>query len=410
MELDRIKSAVAVSIDVAVPSLWSLSLELHRHPELAFQEKRASAAVARFLEERGFSVEMGVADLPTAFRAKRPAKGAGKPVVSFMAEYDALPGLGHACGHNVIAMASAGAGAALVSVLGPEAGGVQVLGTPAEEGGGGKVIMAKKGFFRKIDANMMMHPSGETRAMVNFLALAELRFRFHGKASHASAAHEKGINALDGVLATFSAISALRQHLPPGAKVHGVITEGGEAPNIIPEKASAWFYVRSETAKGLDDIVQRVINCARGAARATGTRVRVEKNPITYAPMRVNGELASLFRKNLESLGVFELDPLPPLAMGSSDVGNASQNAPTIHPEIQMVSPDISAHTQAFARAAGGVAGKKTLILGAKALAMTGVDIFLDKKARDRVKEAFRNEKLRVEGGRPASSTGTAKK
>ncbi len=405
MELERIKSAVSGYIDKEAPSLWSLSLELHRHPEVAFQEKRASAAVARYLEERGFGIEMGVADLPTAFRAKRTAKGASKPVVSFMAEYDALPGLGHACGHNVIAMASAGAGAALANTVGPETGGVQVLGTPAEEGGGGKVIMAKKGFFRRIDANMMMHPSGETRAMVNFLALAELRFCFYGKASHASAAPEKGINALDGVLAAFNAISALRQHLPPGDKVHGVITEGGEAPNIVPEKAAAWFYVRSETEKGLEDILQRVINCARGAARSTGTRVRVDKNPITYAPMRVNGELASLFRRNLESLGIFEPDPLPPLAMGSSDVGNASQNVPTIHPEIQMVSPDTSAHTRAFAEAAGGTAGKRTLFLGAKALAMTGVDILLDKKARDRIKQEFR-----IEGRRPASRPRTAEK
>ncbi|MFP6869328.1 MAG: M20 family metallopeptidase [Nitrospinota bacterium] len=389
MTLDQVKSAVCGNIDKAAPALWAISLDMHRHPETAFQEKRASAAIAQFLEDRGFRVERGVANLPTAFRAKRSAKGRNKPAVSFMAEYDALPRLGHACGHNVIAMASAGAGAALAGTLEPDKGGIQVLGTPAEEGGGGKVIMAKNGLFHRLDANMMMHPSAETRTDVNFLALAELRFRFFGKASHASVAPEKGINALDGVLATFNAISALRQHLPPGDRVHGIITEGGEAPNIVPEKASAWFYVRSLTTEGLENLVRRVSDCARGAARSAGARLRVERNPIGYAPMRVNTALASLFRKNLESLGVFEPDPLPPLAMGSSDVGNASQEAPTIHPEIQMVPPEVSAHTHAFAEAAGGAKGRKTLVLGAKALAMTGVDILLDKEARARVRSEF---------------------
>ncbi len=392
MNLDRAKSAVIDHIDKSAGTLWDLSLDLHRHPETGFQEKRASAKISRFLEEQGFIVERGVANLPTAFRAKRPASRKGKPNVSFMAEYDALPGLGHACGHNVIGMASAGAGAALASVVPPDAGGVLVFGTPAEEGGGGKVLMADSGLFRGVEASMMMHPAGETRAEVDFLALAELRFHFYGKSSHASAAPEQGINALDGVLATFSAISALRQHLPPEDRVHGVITEGGEAPNIVPAKASAWFYVRSDTMEGLERIVQRVVNCARGGARSTGARLRVRRNPITYAPMRVNCAFASLFRENLAKLGIYEPDPLPPLAKGSSDVGNVSQETPTIHPQIQMGPPDVFAHTPAFAEAAGGPPGEKTLILGAKALAMTGVDILLDKNARGRVKAEFRSK------------------
>ena len=187
MKLEHAKAAVTEYIDNIAPLLWALSLDLHKHPEVAFKEKRSSAQIAQFLEERGFQLERGVAGLPTAFRAKRPARGKNKPAVSYMSEYDALPGLGHACGHNLIAMASAGAGAALANVLKPEVGEVQVLGTPAEEGGGGKVIMANKGLFQGLDANMMMHPSMETRAEVNFLALAELRFYFYGKASHASA-------------------------------------------------------------------------------------------------------------------------------------------------------------------------------------------------------------------------------
>lgn len=396
MKLEHAKAAVTEYIDNIAPLLWALSLDLHKHPEVAFKEKRSSAQIAQFLEERGFQLERGVAGLPTAFRAKRPARGKNKPAVSYMSEYDALPGLGHACGHNLIAMASAGAGAALANVLKPEVGEVQVLGTPAEEGGGGKVIMANKGLFQGLDANMMMHPSMETRAEVNFLALAELRFYFYGKASHASAAPEHGINALDGVIATFNAISALRQQMVQSDRIHGIITGGGVAPNIIPEKASAWFYVRSETQEGLKTIVKRVTECARGAARSTGTKLRVKKNPIEYAPMRVNSALASLFKNNLENLGVFETNPLPPLQMGSSDVGNASQKTPTIHPEIKMVAPEISAHTHAFAKAACGQAGRKTLILGAKSLAMTGVDILLNKKARDLVQAEFKSETNRA--------------
>ena len=392
MNLDRAKAAAKEYIDNIAPLLWKLSLDLHKHPEIAFEEKRSSAQITQFLEEQGFQLERGVAGLPTAFRAIRPAKGKNKPAVSYMSEYDALPGLGHACGHNLIAMASAGAGAALANILKPETGEVQVLGTPAEEGGGGKVIMADKGLFQGIDANMMMHPSSETRSEVNFLALAELRFNFYGKTSHASAAPEKGINALDGVIATFNAISALRQQILQSDRIHGVITEGGQAPNIIPEKASAWFYVRSETQEGLKAILKRVTECARGAARSTGTKLRVKKIPIEYAPMRTNSALASLFKNNLETLGIFEPVPLPPLQMGSSDVGNASQKTPTIHPEIKMVAPDVSAHTHAFAKAAGGQAGRKTLILGAKSLAMTGIDILLNKKAREQVRTEFRSE------------------
>lgn len=386
--LERAKSAAIESIDRLAGALWALSLEIHRDPEPSFREHRACRRLCAFLETQGFEVRRGVGRLPTAFQARRPSRR-GCPAVSFLAEYDALPVLGHACAHNVIGVASAGAGAALAEAVAPAAGAVVVTGTPAEEAGGGKVLLARRGLFRGLDAVMMFHPSGETRAEVNFLALAELRFHFTGKASHASAAPEKGINALDGVLATFNAIAALRQHLPPGDRVHGVITGGGEAPNIVPAHASAWFYVRSAAPEGVKTLVRRVEDCARGAARATGTRLRVWRNPVSYAPMRVNRSLASLFRENLLRLGVREPEPLPPLAMGSSDVGNVSQVTPTIHPEIQMVPAGVSAHTPAFARAAGGPPGKKALLLGAKALAMTGADILLNAKARAQVRAEF---------------------
>jgi len=389
VDIHEAKTAVSKLIDDQADALWALSLAIHADPELSLEEHRAANRLCVYLEENGFSLIRGVANLPTAFRADRPAADEEKPSVSFLSEYDALPGLGHACAHNVIGVAGAAAGVALKETLGPEYGGVTVFGTPGEEGGGGKVLMAQTGMFREVDAAMMMHPSDETRADINLLALSELRFHFKGRASHASAAPEQGVNALDALIATFGAVSLLRQQLHRTDRVHGVITEGGEAPNIIPDKASAWFFVRSETMEGLDALVPRVIACAEGAALATGAELETEKNPITYAPMRVNPPLAALFLKNLNLLGVHEPDAPPPLRMGSSDVGNVSQQTPTIHPQIQMVPPGVSAHTPEFAEASAGEEGRRVLLTGAKALAMTGVDFLLDEEARRSVQSEF---------------------
>ena len=389
MDIHEAKTAISKFIDDEADALWALSLAIHADPEPSLEEHRAADRLCAYLEEKGFALTRGVANLPTAFRADRPAGNEKKPSVSFLSEYDALPGLGHACAHNIIGVAGAAAGVALKEALGPEYGGVTVFGTPGEEGGGGKVLMAQTGMFREMGAAMMMHPSDETRVDVDFLALSELRFHFRGRAAHASAAPEQGVNALDALIATFNAVSLLRQQLPSGDRVHGVITEGGEAPNIIPDKASAWFFVRSETTEGLDALLSRVIACAEGAALATGAELETEKNPITYAPMRVNLPLASLFLKNLNRLGVHEPDSPPPLRMGSSDVGNVSQQTPTIHPQIQMVPPGVSAHTHAFAEASAGAEGRRVLLTGAKALAMTGADFLLDEGARREVEAEF---------------------
>lgn len=389
MDIHEAKTAISKLIDDEAEALWALSLAIHADPEPSLEEHRAAERLCAYLENNGFALTRGVANLPTAFRADRPAVDEKKPSVSFLSEYDALPGLGHACAHNIIGVASAAAGVALKETLGPEYGGVTVFGTPGEEGGGGKVLMAQTGMFREVDAAMMMHPSAETRVDVDFLALSELRFHFRGRASHASAAPEQGVNALDALIATFSAVSLLRQQLPRGDRVHGVITEGGEAPNIIPEKTSAWFFVRSETMEGLDALIPRVIACAEGAALATGAELDTEKNPIIYAPLRANPPLASLFLKNLNRLGVHEPDSPPPLRMGSSDVGNVSQQTPTIHPQIQMVPSGVSAHTPEFADASAGAEGRRVLLTGAKALAMTGADVLLDEGARQAIQTEF---------------------
>ena len=389
MDIHEAKTAISKFIDDEADALWALSLAIHSDPEPSLEEHRAADRLCAYLESNEFSLTRGMANLPTAFRAERPTVDEKKPSVSFLSEYDALPGLGHACAHNIIGVAGAAAGVALKKTLGPEYGGVTVFGTPGEEGGGGKVLMAQTGMFREVDAAMMMHPSDETRVDVDFLALSELRFHFRGRAAHASAAPEQGVNALDALIATFNAVSLLRQQLPRADRVHGVITEGGEAPNIIPDKASAWFFVRSETMEGLDALLSRVIACAEGAALATGAELETEKNPITYAPMRVNPPLASLFLKNLNRLGVHEPDSPPPLRMGSSDAGNVSQQTPTIHPQIQMVPQGVSAHTPEFAEASAGAEGRRVLLTGAKALAMTGADFLLDERARQAVQDEF---------------------
>ena len=389
MDIHEVKTAITKWVDDEAEALWSLSLEIHADPELSLAEHRAAERLCVYLENNGFALTRGVANLPTAFRADRPVVGRKKPSVSFLSEYDALPGLGHACGHSIIGVASAAAGVALKEALGNEYGGVTVFGTPGEESGGGKVLMAQTGIFRAVDAAMMIHPSDETRVEVDFLALSELRFHFKGRAAHAAAAPEQGVNALDSLIATFNAVSLLRQRLPRSDCVHGVITEGGEAPNIIPEKASARFFVRSETMEGLNALATRVIACAEGAALATGAKLKTEKNPITYAPMRVNSPLASLFLKNLNLLGVHEPASPPPLRMGSSDVGNVSQQTPTIHPQIQMVPMGVSAHTPEFAEATAGMEGRRVLLTGAKALAMTGADFLLDEGARQAVQAEF---------------------
>ncbi len=400
MDIQEAKIAISKHIDDEADALWALSLTIHADPELSLEEHRAAERLCAYLEENGFTLTRGLANLSTAFRADRRAADELKPSVSFLSEYDALPGLGHACAHNIIGVASAAAGVALKEALGPECGGVTVFGTPGEEGGGGKILMAQTGMFQEVGAAMMMHPSNETRVEVNFLALSELRFHFRGRAAHASAAPEQGVNALDALIATFNAVSLLRQQLPQGDRVHGVITEGGEAPNIIPEKTSAWFFVRSDTLEGLAELCSRVVACAEGASRATGAELETEKSPITYDPMRPNSPLASLFLKNLNRLGVHEPDSPPPLRMGSSDLGNVSQQTPTIHPQIQMAPPGVSAHTQEFAEASAGAEGRRVLLTGAKALAMTGADFLLDEGARKEIEAEFArlgNEKRKTE-------------
>lgn len=390
MNPDALKTKIAEAVDGLADELEALSLRIHANPELPYQEEQASAWLAEFLAQKGLAVERGVGGLPTAFRATIPGNGAG-PTIAIMAEYDALPKIGHACGHNVIATAGAGAGAALALALKASAvpGTIQVIGTPAEEGGAGKVRLLDAGVFRGVDAAMMIHPRCGTQVWRPTLGIMKVKAEFHGKAAHASSWPWRGVNALNAVIQLFQALDAMRQQLQPDARVHGVITHGGEQPNIIPEYTAAAFYLRSPSRDYLAELLRRFEGCARGAATATGCTVTITPQPVIEDPLRPNFTMAALFEKNLERIG-FPVDPPDPEAgYGSTDCGNVSQALPTIHPYIR-ISPDgVPGHSREFAEWAKSPMARAGLLAGAKALALTALDLVASPEALRKAKAEF---------------------
>jgi len=369
---DPVSAAVAAQRD----ELEAIALGLHADPETAFNEHRSAARLTAALRAAGFEVTTPVAELDTAFVASHRF-GAGGPRIALIAEYDALPGLGHACGHNLIAAASVGAARALARALAVSHGELLVIGTPAEEGGGGKILMLRAGVFEGIDAAMMFHPGARTMTTRGSLAATRLTLRFHGRAAHAAAAPHLGINALDACIQTFNAINALRQHVRDETRIHGIISHGGEAPNIVPAFAEARFSVRHREFEYVKVLRERVIAAARGAAAAVGATVEIEEG-LAYAERNVNRTIAGRFQRHLEAQGEAVLEPLPVGGVGSSDFGNVSQVVPAIHPYVAMVPEGTSAHTPEFAAAAASPAGLRALHLAATALAATAADLFRD--------------------------------
>jgi len=342
------------------------------------------------LEENGFSVERGICELPTAFRG---SYGQGKPAIAILAEYDALPNLGHACGHNLIAASAIGAGVASKLAIDRFGGSVLVIGTPAEEQYGGKAIMADRGAFDNVDVAMMVHPGVCDIATTRALACLALEVEFFGKAAHAASRPEAGINALEAMLNSFAAINSLRQHIKDKARIHGIITDGGEAANIVPAHSAGSFLVRAEDDNYLDELKQKVLNCFIGAATASGARLEYRWGNIRYAPLRNNLTLAQLFTKNMQSLGrkVEALDPNK--AFGSTDMGNVSQLVPSIHPFVAIAPVEVVAHSPQFASAAASEAGIQGLLDAAKALAMTVVDLVANPEIVVKVKQEFEQNK-----------------
>jgi amidohydrolase len=368
--------------------LEAFSLDIHAHPELAFEERYASERLTAWLEREGFALERGVGGLETAFRA-RYRFGAGGPTIALIAEYDALPELGHACGHNLICTATLGAALALKAALGREvAGELWVVGTPAEEGGGGKILLLQQGVFAGVDAAMMFHPGSRTMVTRGALAARRVTMKFHGKAAHAASSPHLGVNALDACIQTFNAINALRQHVKDETRIHGIITKGGAAPNIVPDYAEAKFLVRHRTLEYVREVMEKVQACARGSALATGATVAFEEG-LAYAERKVNFALAERFGHHLEALGERVLPPPEIGGVGSSDFGNLSQALPAIHPYVAIVPEGTSAHTPEFAAAAASPAGMRGMLLAAKGLALTAADLLLERDFLEEVKRAF---------------------
>ncbi|MFO8034570.1 MAG: M20 family metallopeptidase [Candidatus Bipolaricaulota bacterium] len=367
------KERVWQRIDELADELWELALRIHAHPELGYEEERAVGWIAEMLEAGGFRVEKGAGGISTALRAEHPAQEEGARV-AVLAEYDALPGLGHACGHNLIAASAVGAALGLAPFKGELPGKLVVLGTPAEEGGGGKIRMIEAGLFEGLDAAFMVHPASATLVDRGSLAITEVELVFHGRAAHASSQPEKGINALDAVIQTFVGINALRQHIADGARIHGIITDGGQKPNIVPERAAARFYVRARENDYRDELVDKLRRCAEGAATATGASLSFRKVGHEYKAIRPDHKLVEAFRKQLAELAIPEDKPAG--GLGSTDMGDVSWVVPAIHPYIRITEEDTPGHSREFADAACSEGARRGMLVAAKAMAGVVLDLW----------------------------------
>lgn len=386
---EAVRDAVTAAVTARTDQLVALSRDLHAHPEIGFAEHRSARAVADLVGAHGHEVRVGVGGLDTALVASR---GTGGPHVAVLAEYDALPGVGHACGHNIIATTAVGGFLAAAEVVGQTGGRVSLIGTPAEEGGGGKEILARAGVFDDVDAVVMLHPFGHDIAMHPFLGRRQVEMVFHGVAAHAAAQPFMGRNALDAAVAAYQGVAALRQHLPSTDRVHGVFTDGGARPNVVPDRAALLFYLRSADPDTLRDLADRMSAVAHGAATMAGCGVELhwDQQP-PYLPIRFNHTLAARWAVNQEPVGRRPLPPgvVPEFLTGSTDLGNLSFRMPAIHPMIAVSEPSVALHTVGFAAAAGSAAGDRAVHDGALGLALTAADYLADADLRAAVHEEF---------------------
>lgn len=397
------KALLARHLGTLRPRLEEVLRVLHGRPEVGGRELESAELLCSLLEEAGYRVQRGVAGLPTAFRAEA---GQGSPAVGLIVEYDALPGLGHACGHDWSGLVSVGAALALAAVGLPR-GRVVAVGTPDEEGTGGKIPMIGAGVFADLDAALMVHAFDGWHLQADSLALQEFDLLFLGKPAHAAAAPFEGVNALDAVMLTFAAVNCLRQHIRDGSRIHGIVTEGGQAVNVIPERAAARISVRATTTEYLDVLIEKVLNCARAGALATGCSLEIKETGPRYESMRTNRTLARMFADNLGAalrgpvagdLGVerAELPPwepepavqAPPV-IGSTDMGNLSRVVPSIHPMAAVAPPGVKPHTPEFAAATVTSRGVAALLVCAWAVAATTLDLLSEPRLVESVRAEF---------------------
>ena len=378
---------IVSAIDSRAAALAELARKIHAHPELRFEERQASAWLADTVEHAGVTVERGVGGLPTAFRAR--VGRSGGPRVAILAEYDALPEIGHACGHNLIAGGAVGAFLGLASMAEELDGEVLLLGTPGEEGGGGKIKLLEAGAFEGVDAAMMFHPLDRDLLSHQALASEWLIFSFTGRPSHAAASPWDGHSALSAVIQTFNLIDSQRVHFRDGSRVHGFITNGGQAVNIIPEHAACQFSVRAPRVAYLGELVERVQDCARAAALATRAEVTIDRRP-GYRDMRNNMTLAHAFGEALAGLGRRADDDDPDLGAGSTDMGDVSHVVPAIHPYLAICARgETMCHEHAFAAHAASDQGVAAMLDAARAMALTAQRFLGDAELRAQVRAEF---------------------
>lgn len=380
------KNQIICEIEKIKEELWDINNYIYNNPELGDEEFKAVEKLTSFLEKHSFNIEIGIANRVTSFKAEFDS-GIEGPTIAYMCEYDALPGIGHGCGHNMIGTMGAGAGVALSKVINQIGGKVVVFGTCSEETNGAKVDMAEQGVFNNVDVAMMVHPNNITCESGTSLAMEAIEFDFFGQTSHAAASPEKGINALDAVILTFNGINALRQHVTSDVRIHGIISEGGVAANIVPDKAVAKFYVRAAKKKYLKEVVEKVKNIARGASLMTGAKLEISNYESSFDDMNTNKNLSKIFNKNLEALGV-EVKEAEKVS-GSLDMGNVSYVTPSIHPMIGIGNTKLVSHTIEMAEATISNEAYEAMIKAVAALACTGYDVISDKNLLAEIKKEF---------------------
>ena len=374
--LEQAKQRLSEEVDRRAEVLVDVSRQIHAHPELNFEEQFAHDLLTDVLAGEGLAVTRAARGVDTAFEA---TAGNAGPTIAVLCEYDALPGIGHACGHNVIAAAGLGAGLAAAALADELGGRVVIMGTPAEEGGGGKIRLIDAGAFDGIDAAMMVHPADADLTSMDVIAVQQVAVKYHGEAAHAAAFPHRGRNALDALILGYMNVAALRQHIAPGERIHGIVTHGGDKPNIVPSFTQSEWMVRSPTLARLQRLKARFTACLEAGAQAAGCTVELEWQDHAYADMVDNDVIAQLYRANAGTLGRDVVAPeLGGKVVGSTDMGNVSYVVPSIHPMIRVAPPGVPIHTPEFAAYAGGEAGDRAVIDGAKAMAWTVADLWLD--------------------------------
>ncbi|MUV37008.1 Peptidase M20 domain-containing protein [Lentibacillus sp. JNUCC-1] len=367
--------------------LFEIGDTLYENPELGDEEFQSMQLLVDFLKQHHFQVETGIINRPTAFKAVFTSDRPG-PTIAFLAEYDALPEVGHGCGHNLIAAMGVGAGVTLSKVVHETGGKVMVIGTPAEETNGAKVAMSEAGVFDDVDVAMMVHGADQSYASGSTSAMEALQFTYTGKASHAAAEPEAGINALDGVIQLFNGINALREHLSSDARLHGIITEGGQAANVVPDRAVAQFYIRAKERTYLDTVIEKVKNIAEGAALMTGASLEVSNYETSFDNLVTNEALSETFTKRLREVSVHPVYP-GEQSFGSTDMGDVSKVAPAIHPFIGLNEPGLVFHTKEFADKTVTDDGHRAISEGALSMALTGYDILSDEALFKKIRAEF---------------------